>query len=182
MVILLKLWKNLNYFITSNLRWHKNTKYITTKGFQRLWMPRRIKQLGASQSEFITVYVKQVRSTLDVASALWSPGLTQDYIVQIEFVQKSAFEIILEKKYISYENSPNILNLKTLTSRREELFVNFAKNAAYHQRHNTWFEPQTDTKNTRSEKIPKMPVNFRTDRFNNSPLPYLTSLLNKLNQ
>ena len=40
--------KLLYVFITSDLKWHKNTKYITTKGFHRLWMLRRIKHLGAS--------------------------------------------------------------------------------------------------------------------------------------
>ena len=40
--------KLLGVFITSDLKWHKNTKYITTKGFHRLWMLRRIKHLGAS--------------------------------------------------------------------------------------------------------------------------------------
>ena len=174
--------KLLGVFITSDLKWHKNTNYITTVGFQRLWMIRRIKQLGASQSELLDVYVKQVRSILEFASVVWHPGLTQDNTAQIERVQKSAFVIILGKDYSSYENSLQILNMKTLTQRREELSVNFAKKAADHQRHSTWFKLQTETVNTRSIRPTYIPVKFRTERFKNSPLPYLTSLLNKPNQ
>ena len=67
-------------------------------------------------------------------------------------------------------------------ARREELSVNFAKKAADHQRHSTWFKLQTETVNTRSIRPTYIPVKFRTERFKNSPLPYLTSLLNKPNQ
>ena len=174
--------KLLGVFITIDLKWHKNTKHITTKGFQRLWMLRRLRQLGASQSELIDVYVKQVRSILEFASVVWHPGLTQDNTAQIERVQKSAFAIIIGKDDNSYKNSLQIMNMETLKSRREELSVKFAKKAAEHQRHITWFEPQTETVNTRLVKVPYMPVNFRTDRFKNSFLPNLASFLNKTNR
>ena len=141
----------------------------------------RIKQLGASQSELLDVYVKQVRSILEFASVVWHPGLTQDNTAQIERVQKSAFAIIIGKDDNSYKNSLQIMNMETLKSLREELSVK-AKKAAEHQRHSTWFEPQTQTVNTRLVKVPYMPFYFRTDRFKKSLLPNLASFLNKTNR
>ena len=89
-----------------------NTKHITQKGFQRLWMLRRLKQLGESQTELKDVYEKQVRSVLEFAAVVWHPGLTKENTAQIESVQKSALAIILGQNYISYENSLCILNME----------------------------------------------------------------------
>ena len=52
--------KLLGVIMTSDLKWNKNTKHITQKGFQRLWMLRRLKQLGVSQTELKDIYEKQV--------------------------------------------------------------------------------------------------------------------------
>jgi hypothetical protein len=174
--------KLLGVILTSDLKWHMNTKHITTKGFQRLWMLRRLKQLGASQSELMDVYVKQVRSILEFAAVVWNSGLTKENIAQIERVQKSAFSIILGQNYNSYDSALQALNMETLSSRREALSIKFAKKAAQHPRHSTWFEPQPQASNTRSVKLQYKPVYYRTERFKNSPVPYLTSLLNNIDE
>ena len=174
--------KLLGVIVTSDLRWHKNTNHLTKKRFQRLWMLRRLKQLGATQGELTNVYIKQVRSILEFSAVVWHSGLTKDNSAQIERVQKSALAIILGQNYTSYQSALQTLNLQTLSSRREVLSVKFAKKAAQHPRHTTWFEPQPQTTYTRTVKLPYKPVYYRTDRFNNSPLPYLTSLLKKTDQ
>ena len=170
--------KLLGVIMTSDLKWNMNTKHITQKGYQRLWMIRRLKQLGASETELKDVYEKQVRSILEFSPVVWHPGLTKENAAQIERVQKSAFAIILGQNYISYENSLLKLNMKTLSSRRETLSLKFAKKAMEHPRHSTWFETQTDTVNTRSVKLTFKPAITRTERLRKSPIPYMTSLLN----
>ena len=82
--------KLIGVIITSNLKWNMNTKHITQKLFQILWMLRRLKQLGASQTEF-----KEVRIILEFAAVVWHPGRTKEKTAQIKSVQKSAFAIIL---------------------------------------------------------------------------------------
>ena len=121
------------------------------------------------------VYEKQVRSILEFSAAVWHPELTKENAAQIERVQKSAFAIILGQ---NYENSLLMLNMKTLSSRRETLSLKFAKKAMEHPRHSAWFETQTDIVNTRSVKLPFKPVITRTDGLKKSPIPYMTSLLN----
>ena len=50
-----------------DMRFSDNTDFICQKGYARLWMIRRLKNLGASQSELIDIYQKQVRSVLELA-------------------------------------------------------------------------------------------------------------------
>ena len=47
----LETFKLLGVMIRSDLKWHDNTKYICQRGFERLWMIRRFKNLWATESE-----------------------------------------------------------------------------------------------------------------------------------
>ena len=59
--------KLLGVQIRSDLKWFDNSNYICQKGYERLWMLRRLKGLGANSSELLDVYEKQVRSILEMA-------------------------------------------------------------------------------------------------------------------
>ena len=87
--------KLLGIIVQSDLRWYANTQNMCAKGYARLWMLRRLKLVGANTGELLDVYQKQVRSVLELAVAVWEPGLTQVEGKQIERVQKAAFNIIL---------------------------------------------------------------------------------------
>ena len=49
--------------------WHDNTEYVCKKGYECLWMLMRLRSLGASESELVDVYEKQIRSVLELAVA-----------------------------------------------------------------------------------------------------------------
>ena len=97
--------KLLGVKIRSDLKWSENTDYICQRGYGRLWMLRRLKVLGANESELIDVYEKQVRSLLELAVSVWQPALTLSESSQIERVQKTAFYIVLGDQYEHYENT-----------------------------------------------------------------------------
>ena len=78
--------KLLGVVIQSNLKWHSNTDYMCQKGYARLWMLRRLKGLGASTEEMLDVYEKQIRCVLELAVAVWQPGLTKQEAGQLERV------------------------------------------------------------------------------------------------
>ena len=59
--------KLLGVINRSDLRWCDNTDYLFKKGYSKLWLVRRLKVLGANKSEMFDVYVKQVRSILELA-------------------------------------------------------------------------------------------------------------------
>ena len=141
-------------------------------------MLKRLKNMGASTKVLLDVYCKQVRSVVEFAAVVWTSGLTLENSIQIERVQKSAFSVILGPAYKSYHEACSSLNMETLEDRRKQLSSTFATKSATHPEHRSWFVQNMNNINTRSEKTPYLPAQGRTQRFMNSPIPYLTELLN----
>ena len=55
--------KLLGLHLRSDLKWIDNTAAMTKKGYARLWIIKRLKNLGASQDDLKDVYDKQIWST-----------------------------------------------------------------------------------------------------------------------
>ena len=145
---------------------------------------RRLKSLGATAAELLDIYDKQVRAVLELAVPVWQPALTKYESRQIERVQRSAFYIILGEEYKDYENALNILKRETLNERRVKLCEKFARKTVRNPNYANWFCPNNRLPNTRGNKSRSTfnlkPVNTRTYRFEKSPIPYMTKLLNDL--
>ena len=125
------------------------------------------------------VYIKQVRSVLELAVPAWHPGLTLSDSQDIERVQKSALHIILGTQYNSYSSALNTVHLDSLADRREAICLKFSKKATKHEKHSNWFKLNTRNRVTRQPMTKFCPVIARTRRFQDSPISYLTQLLNK---
>ena len=119
--------KLLGVIIQSNLKWNENTDFICKRAFDRMWMIRRLKVLGANTDELTDVYNKQVRSILEQAVAVWSPSLTLAQAAQIERVQKTFCAVVLGPNYTDYSLALSALDLSPLDERRKTLCTNFAK-------------------------------------------------------
>ena len=171
--------KMLGVVMRGDMKWSSNTKYIVEKGYTRLWILRRLKNHGAGYEDLLDVYMKQVRSVLELAVPAWHPGLTQSDSIDIERVQKAALHIILGNKYTSYSSALKTTQLDSLAARREALCLKFSKKAVKHEKHRNWFQTTEKTQVTRHQKTKLCPVVARTRRFQNSPISYLTELLNK---
>ena len=118
---------------------------------------------------------------------VWQPALTQNEVKQIERVQRCALYIILGEQYLNYEHARNLLNCEDLNERRLKLCENFVKKAAKSHKFKSWFSesvvvpPSVHTRGNEIKIIPKFkPVHTRTDRYRDSPLPYLTDIINEL--
>ena len=73
------------------------------------------------------MYIKQVRSVLELAVTAWHPGLTCGDAVDIKRVQRAALHIILGMRYTTYKAALNLFNLYTLEARRISLCKTFSK-------------------------------------------------------
>ena len=90
-------------------------------------------------------------------------------------------------EYESYEHTLQILKVEKLAERRQKLTLNFAKRCEKSEKYSYWFQPAESVKlpniQTRSEKNNIQPkykkVPFRTERYEKSPIPFLTQLLNE---
>ena len=83
----------LGVIVRSDMTWVSNTENMVKKANKRLWIVRRLKQLGAQQDDLIDLYIKQIRSVLELAVPAWHGAITQLERMDIERIQKS--ELIL---------------------------------------------------------------------------------------
>ena len=126
------------------------------------------------------VYIKQIRNILEFGVPVWNNGLTKYEVTEIERVQKSFLQIALGARYTTYQNALDLSVLDTLETRRETLCVNFAVKTAKHPKHKHWFATNNTTgPNTRGMKPDFKPPLPRLSRYQTSPIPYLTDLLNQ---
>jgi hypothetical protein len=80
-------------------------------------MLRRLKKHGAGTGDLKDVYMKQVRSVLELAEPAWHPGLTQSDSLDIERVQRAATNIMLGPNYKSNKTALETLQLDGLAAR-----------------------------------------------------------------
>ena len=110
---------------------------------------------------------------------VWNCGLTKGEVADIERGQKSFLHIVLGQQYGNYQEALDQIDLESLETRRLSICEKFAKKSLKHPKHKSWFVVNNRGADTRSMKPDLKPPLCRLNRFKTSPIPYLTSLLNK---
>ena len=106
--------------------------FMCQNAYKRMWILRRLKTLGASITDLISVYTSQIRCTVEFAVAVWNSALTDAQICQLERIQRCALSIILADHYRDYKTALSKSNLEVLTVRRKKLCLKFAAKSANH--------------------------------------------------
>ena len=96
--------KLVGVVLSDDLSWHKNTQFICDKARIKLWILRRMLNLDLNHDQLFDVYCKEVRSILEFGVPVWHPGLTKKDSNNIERIQRVAFWIILQEKFIDYSS------------------------------------------------------------------------------
>ena len=122
------------------------------------------------------MYIKQVRSILELAVPAWAGAITLEERDDIERVQKGALHVILGDQYKSYPIALSLVGLETLECRRNKLCLKFALKAEKHPKFKHWFQ-QKFTHNTRQQQDKFLTVTGRTNRLIKSPISHLINLL-----
>ena len=169
----------LGLVLRNDLSWKSNTEQMTKKAYNRLWMLKRLKLNGANIEDLTDVYIKQVRSVLEFGVPVWNSNIKKEEILDIERVQKCFLHLTLGNLYTSYKAALEIVGLETLEDRRTGICLKFALKASKHPKHGEWFVPTDPSRpETRQFKQHLKPPLCRLKRFEKSPIPYLTNLLN----
>ena len=63
--------KLLGLVLTSDLKWSKNTEYTVKRGYNKLWLLRRLKQNGANTIKLCDICEKHVRIILEYGAVVW---------------------------------------------------------------------------------------------------------------
>ena len=157
------------------MKWKKNTDFIIKRTYSKLWMLRRIQEVGGSIEDMLEVYCLQIRCICEIGCAVWNGGLTKSDSKRIEKVQKVALKIILGSTYRAYDEALERLSLPTLATRRYDICLKFARSIEKSDKFSSWFKaPVRKTKTTPKYILPTA----RTRIYETSPLFYLTQLLN----
>ena len=170
--------KILGLMLSDSLNWSAQVEYMLTRASKKIWLLRKMKILKLNTEILVDFYCKEIRAILEYGVAIWNSGLTQKMSGQIERIQKICINIILCDSIgrVSYEVGCTLLNLEPLVYRRHDLCVRFIQKASINPKHSDLFV--RNIQNTRVRKPLYREFKCRTKRFYNSPLCYLTRLLN----
>ena len=137
----------------------------------------RLSSFNLPLDEMLNIYVLYIRSVVENCAVVWHSSLTLANQLAIERVQKVSLRIILGDSYLDYENALNLTKLKTLSERRKDLCLRFAKQCVKNPKTKDMFPVKEKTYDTRMhEKFVVQPA--RTEKLRRSAIPYLQRLLN----
>ena len=122
------------------------------------------------------VYIKEIRSVLELAVPTWNGGLTCSQRHDFERVQKVAAAIIIGTR-LPYETALAQLGLASLDARRNDICKKFARKTLK-GRHADIFSKNQNPYETRN-KSEFTHAACKTKRFFDSPINFLTRVLNE---
>ena len=165
--------KIVGVWLTTDLKWEKNTRELTKKAYSRMSMLTKLKYVGVSTEDLLDIFVLYIRSVVEYCAVVWHSSLTVEQMNSLEMVQKTCLRVILGDNYVSYGAALEMSNLKTLFHRREIRCLSFVQKCLKHPVNRRMFPLN---RNTNKEKYK---VNFaRTETYKMSAIPYLQRRLN----
>ena len=170
----------LGTIIQDNLCWDLNTAELVRKGNARMELLRRVASFGTNYEELKNIYTLFVRSLLEQSATVWHSLLTEENKNDLERVQKTALKVILGEKYFSYSHALNLLDLDSLSDRREQLCLSFAQKCTKNPKMKNMFPLNDKTHAMDKRSFEKYKVQHaNTDRLKNSAIIYLQNMLNE---
>ena len=171
--------KLVGYMFRSDLKTCSNTSYIIKKAYKRMWIVRRLKNLGAPTHQLLDVLNKQVLSVLFLGAPAWYGQLTIAEKTHLNRVLRCGLHIIYGDTYRSFSQALSRAGILSVTDQLKNMTVRFAHKSAKHDKFRKWFRQRPEDQiDTRRVKTKFLPVATRTDRYASSPIPLLTSIIN----
>ena len=174
--------KILGVLLQENLKWDVHVNGMVTRANKRIYMLRTLKPFRLPIEDLILVYTGYIRPNVEYAVPVWHSGLTKKQTAQIERIQKRALRIILGTQYFSYHHALQITKLQSLHERRRELCLRFAKSLQCSAEFRDWLPPPRISRYTNSLRNVQThrAIKCRTERYKDSPIPYLVDLMNNV--
>ena len=172
--------KLLGTVITNDMKWEKNTSYLTKKAWKRMQLLYNAAKFTRQRKDLKDIYTTFIRPVLEQSAPVWHSSLTKENSDDLERIQKCAVRVILGKQHTSYENSLEILNLKKLTERREYLSLTFTKRSLKNCKIKHIFPFRKELRSQTRRKTERFEVKrANTERLKMSAIPYMQRLLNR---
>ena len=172
--------KILGMIFSSDLKWNAHVSFMCRKARGRIWMLRRMLQLGLNYNKVLDFYYKEIRSVLEYGAVVFNSGLTIKLSQEIENIQSSVLGLLSRNLglRLSYTEACIFFCTEQLYSRRFDLCKHFIQRNS----HSGLFVKTIKSHNTRVGKQCYQEYKCNTKRFYNSPLVYLTRLANNISK
>ena len=140
---------------------------------------RKIWSFGSSLDEIVHLWKIFCRSVLEQSCVLWDGTLTEENRNDLERTQKTFAKLVLQERYKDYESALITLNLDSLSSRRGQLCLQFAKDGIKHNTLTKFFPLNDKTHNMQTRNCNKYKVlHANTDRLRKSSIVRMQNLMN----
>ena len=169
--------KLLGLKIRDDLSWKSNTSELTRKAYSRMLIIKKLVQFDVPLDDLLHIYALYIRSVTEQSAVVWHSAITKGEQNDLERVQKVALRIILGQNYTSYSEALNYTGLETLSDRRSNLCLNFAKKCIKNEAPSWMFPKNHHIVNTRNPEMFEV-TKAKTERLAKSAIPYMQSLLN----
>ena len=143
-------------------------------------MLRAASKFTSDKNVLKQIYYSRIRCKLEQSAAVWSSGLTQKNVCDLERVQKCAVRIIFGKPYESYTETLKELNIMRLSERRELICLKFAKNSLRLHNFKQLFPMHKTDHDMKTRQKEEFKVSMsHGKRYAVSAIPSMQKLLNK---
>ena len=137
-------------------------------------MNRKVFKFCTSREDLKTIYILFVRSILEQSAVVWHSSLTKENSQDIEWVQKSAVQLIVNQS-LSYKKCLSLLELEPLYLRRQKLCLDFSLICLKDKEMKKIIWHNMATRKPEIIDITK----YEHERFKKSSIPFMRSLLNE---
>ena len=168
--------KLLGYWLTIDMKPHKHVKHVLKISYSKVWSISRLKCAEVSDKDIFHFYTMKIRSVLEYSAPVFTSMLTQQDIHDIERIQKIVIKAILQHRYSDYHQGCLLLGIEDLDLRRTRLCLKFGLKAISNNKFKELFSYNTNVNIRNPDKF-DLPL-ARSSRYFNSPLLYITRLLN----
>ena len=95
------------------------------KAYARVSLLCKLKYVGISTDDLITIYVLFIRSIAEYCSVPFHSSLTDEQENKLESIQRTSLRVILAKNYVSYCAALEMCSLQKLVTRQENRQLSF---------------------------------------------------------
>ena len=169
--------KLLGLKIRADLSWKSNTSVLTRKAYSRMLIIKKLVQFDVPLEDLLHIYGLYIRSVTEQSAVVWHSAITKGEKNDLERVQKVALRIILGPNYTTYSEALKFTGLDTLSNRRRNLCLKFAKKCVINESTSWMFPRNQQIVNTRNPEVFHV-TKAKTNRLANSAIPYMQKLLN----
>ena len=106
----------------------------------RSWLIRHLKQAGLKEKDLVQIFTTTICPVIEYAAPVYHKMLTGSQVDEIEKLQQRTLKLIFGHR-VSYKEALRKTDIPTLETRREEIFVKFARKLSSNPKFDEWFPP-----------------------------------------